>query len=487
MVVGELAHERDVIIIGGGPGGYNAAIRAVQLGLSVTLIEKDELGGVCLNKGCIPSKVFAHAAQKMTEINHFNEIGIEFSVSSFQLGKLQNYKAKVIGQLRQGVEALCKANKIEMLKGKAAFLADDRIGVEAGDAFDVYRFRYAIIATGATLVPPPHIKIDHERVLNAYSIYGIETLPSHLIVYGSDYIALEVATSFRAFGSDVSLILEDGKEDFGFDSSIHRELQRILKKVKIKVYKKSKVEKVMSTLDTVAVTLKTIEGETVTVEGSHFFVSCRTKANIDELGVDRLAIKRTDEGFIHVNNKTQTSLPNIFAVGDVTGGPLLAVKAIKQGKVAAETIAGKASEIDLNFIPTIVHSIPPIASVGLTEEDARKQYGEIRVGQFSLAGNGYASIIGQKDGFIKVISEAKSDVVLGIHIMGAGAIELISSGIIGLEMVGREEDFTFPLYPHPSMNECLLEAVEALQAKAIHLPPARQQKRQETKKGAVSR
>jgi dihydrolipoamide dehydrogenase len=484
MVVGELAHERDVVIIGGGPGGYHAAIRAAQLGLSVILIEKDQLGGVCLNKGCIPSKVFAHAAQKMAETKHFEELGIELSPFLFHLGKLQNYKAKVIQQLRQGVEALCKANKIEIIKGTASFLADDRIGVEAGDAFDIYRFQYAIIAVGARLVPPAHIKVDHERVLNAYSIYGLEKLPSHLIVYGSDYIALEVAMSFHAYGSTVSLIHDDGKEDFGFDFSINRELQRILKKAKIKLYKNCHVKNVTSTIHSVAVLLETIKGESITLEGSHLFVSCGMKANIDTLGIDRLAIKRTEQGFINVNHKAQTSLPHILAVGDVTGGPFLAVKAIKQGKTAAETIAGKESEVDFTFMTTIVHSIPPIASVGLTEEEAREQYGEIRVEQFPLAGNGYAAIIGQKDGFVKVISEAKSDVVVGVHMMGAGAIELISSGIIGLEMVAREEDLKFPFYPHPSLNEGLLEATEALQGEAIHLPPMKQQAR---KRGAVSR
>jgi dihydrolipoamide dehydrogenase len=475
MVVGELAHERDVIIIGGGPGGYNAAIRAAQLGLSVTLIEKDQLGGVCLNKGCIPSKVFAHAAQKMGEIKHLEELGIALSASPFNIGKLQNYKANIIRQLQQGVEALCKANKIEVMKGKASFLSDDRIGVETDYAFDVYRFHYAIIATGASFVPPTHIKIDHKRILNAQSIYSIETVPEHLIVYGSDYVALETAMSFQAFGSTVSVILDDEKEDFDFDQSINRELQRLFKKAKIKIYKKSKVRSAESSLEAVKAVLETAEGETVTIEGSHFFVSCRTKANIEELGIERLPIKLTEQGFIEVNQKGQTSLSNIFAVGDVTEGPALAVKAIKQGKVAAETIAGVHSEVDLRFIPTIVHTIPPIASIGLTEEEARQQCDGVRIGQFPLTANGYASIIGQKEGFVKVITDAKTDLVVGVHMMGAGAVELISSGMIGLENVTRDEDIKFPFYPHPSINEGLLEAVEALKAEAIHLPPNKQQ------------
>lgn len=196
---------------------------------------------------------------------------------------------------------------------------------------------------------------------------------------------------------------------------------------------------------------------------------------------------KTDEnGFIQVNRQAQTSLSHIYAVGDVTGAPFLAVKAIKQGKAAAEAIAGQAVEVDLTFLPTVVHSIPPIASAGLTETEARRQYGAVRIGEFPLAGNGYASILGQKDGVIKVISDAATDVLLGVHIIGAGAVELISSGVLGLEMAAREEDFRFPFYPHPSGNEALLEAVEALRAQAIHLAPAKQGKKKTIQKESLS-
>jgi dihydrolipoamide dehydrogenase len=483
MVVGELAQERDVVIIGGGPGGYSAAIRAAQLGLSVTLIEEGELGGVCLNKGCIPSKVFAHAAQKMADIPHLKDIGIDLENTGFQLGKLQNYKAKIITQLRQGVEALCKANRIEILRGHASFLAEDRIGVEAGDAFEVYRFRHAIIAVGASHISPPAVSVDHERILNVDSIYSLETLPGHLLVYGNDYIALEVAMSFHAFGSQVSVISDDGT--FSLDGTIAKELQRIWKKRKIKLYTRCQIERAESSLDCVAVTIRTSEGETATLEGSHFFVSCEKKANTNGLGIERLGIETDGSGFIQVNRQAQTSLSHIYAVGDVTGAPFLAVKAIKQGKAAAEAIAGEAVEVDLTFLPTVVHSIPPIASAGLTETEARRQYGAIRIGEFPLAGNGYASILGQKDGVIKVISDAATDVLLGVHMIGAGAVELISSGVLGLEMAAREEDFRFPLYPHPSGNEALLEAVEALRAQAIHLAPAKQGKKEGHAKGVT--
>lgn len=473
MVVGELAHERDVVVIGAGPGGYHAAIRAAQLGLSVVLVEKEEVGGICLNKGCIPSKVFAHAAQSLNQLAHMNDIGIEWADVAFRLAKLQQYKAKVIHQLRQGIEALCKANKIELVKGKASFLAEDRIGVERGDAFDVYRFRYAVIATGASLEMP---EVSEDRVFHAYSIYESKEIPEHLLVYGSDYITLEVATSFRALGANVTILLE--RESFPFDSSINREWERLLKKMKIKIYKQCRLEHIQPEAHAVCATFTT-KAERFTIEGSHLFLSSPWKANIEGLGIERLNVNRTDAGFLAVNRQAQTSIPHIFAVGDVTGGPMSAVKAMKQGKVAAETMAGKAAEVDWTFLPTVVYSTPPIASVGLTEEEAKQQYGEIRVGQFPLTGNGYASIVGQKEGLVKVISDAKTEIVLGVHMIGAGAVELISSGAIGLEMVGREEDFAFPLYPHPSVNESLLEAVEALTGKAVHVPPA--------KKEAVSR
>ncbi|KKB41145.1 dihydrolipoyl dehydrogenase [Bacillus thermotolerans] len=466
MVVGEISQERDLVIIGGGPGGYSAAIRAAQLGLSVTLIERDKLGGVCLNKGCIPSKVFTYAAKKKAEMSHLQQIGLPAVEGTFQLDQLIAYKSKVTEQLRKGVEALCKANKVEVIQGKAGFTAENKIGVEYGHQFDVYVFKQAIIASGSSPVLPGGITETGKRILLSHNIFSVEEMPTHLLVYGSSYISLEVASSFHALGAKVTVLWE-GTADFSFDESVNKELARLFKKKKIKLIKQAAIQSAEETAAGVHVTLQA-GGKEEVLEGSHLFVEGSRLPNTKELGIGRFAIEQTEKGFIRVNKDMQTSLPSVYAIGDVTEGPLLAVKAIKQGKAAAEAIAGERTEVDLTCIPTIVHTIPPIASVGLTEQEARERVGGVRTSKFNLGGNGYAAITGKRDGFVKVISDASTDLILGIHMIGEGAVELSSHFVQLLEMAAKEEDAKFPLYAHPSYNEGLLEAVEGLVGQAVH-------------------
>lgn len=466
MVVGELAHERDLIIIGGGPGGYNASIRAAELGLSVTLIEKEQLGGVCLNKGCIPSKVFTHGAEKLTSMKESAEFGVESGSVSFNLKKLQSYKNKTIAQLREGVKSLCKAHKVEIVKGSAFFLSENKIGVENGDQYDIYRFKHAIIATGSTPRLPKGIMKDDERILDSWSITNLESIPEKLIVYGSDYIALEMAMAFEAYGSEVTLIIE--QEDFDFDTSINREIKRILKKKKIQLLRNSILMGAESDGEKVFIILEK-NLATEKIMGTHLFISSWHSPNTENLGIDRLGINTTEGGYIKVNCQSQTSNLNIYAIGDVTEGPALAVKAIKQGKTAAEAIASIPTEADFRFLPIVAHTSPPIATVGLTEQKAIEQGYVVRVSQFPLSRNGYSAILGRKEGLIKVVFDKENHVLLGMHIIGYGAVELISSGVFSLEMVARDEDLLFPLYPHPSMNEALLEAVEALKNAEVPL------------------
>ncbi|MEH7884372.1 dihydrolipoyl dehydrogenase [Bacillus sp. JJ1609] len=473
MVVGELAHEKDLVIIGGGPGGYHAAIRAAQLGKNVTLIERDQLGGICLNKGCIPSKVMTHGAERLVAAKQDELLGIESSGIHFEIQKLLSYKNQVVKQLRDGVEALCKVNKIEVVKGSAFFLSDEKIGVENEDSYEVYRFNEAIIATGGTPVKLEGVPVSDERFIDIWSIADLAEVPEHLIVLGSDSIALEMAMTFQAFGSKVTLVLNEGKEDFSFDSSINRELNRVLKKSGISIVKGFSFEEVKLTVDAVSVTLDSSKGQR-TVEGSHLFYSLGVKPQIDQLGIDRLGMKMSAEGFILTDQKGRTSIERIFAIGDVTEGPQLAVKAIKQGKTAAETICGRASENDLTFIPHIARTRPPIACSGLTEQEAELQGYEVGVGEFSMSANGFATILGKKEGLVKVVFDKESDLLLGVHLIGQGAVELISNGIQALEMAARDEDIKFPSYPHPCINEALLEAVEAFKGEAIHSVPKKQ-------------
>ncbi|MGY0694251.1 dihydrolipoyl dehydrogenase family protein [Virgibacillus sp. FSP13] len=469
MVVGEFAEQRELIVIGGGPGGYNAAIRAAQLGVQVTLIEKEELGGICLNKGCIPSKVHTHVAKQLASIPNFASLGISISKASVDYDQLTKYKDKTVTQLRKGVEALCAQNQVEVIKGTANFLAENRIGVEIGHRFEMFEFKHAIIATGSNSVIPDRFQEHKDRVLVAETIYNHNVMPEELIVCGEDAISLEVAFSFHHLGANVSIVLEEGT-DFPFDGAINRELKRILKKEKINVYRGYTIDKLTSSKQNVEISLSK-DGKTKNISGTHVYIETKQQPIVDTLGVDRIGIHIANDGYIDIDSQMRSTVKHIFAIGDVTAGAPSAVVAIKQGKVAAETIAGLQSEVDYTFMPTVVHSTPPIASVGLTETEAVEQGYTIKTSQFSYSGNSYAMIANEKNGITKVIKDADTDLLLGYHAIGAGAIELVNTGVTALEMVGRNEDLRFPMYPHPSFNETILEAVEGLTESAIHIPP----------------
>lgn len=466
MVVGEFAEKRDLIIIGGGPGGYNAAIRAAQLGLKVTLVEQNELGGVCLNSGCIPSKVYAQAAKKLEALGRYASFGIAIDEPTFAIESLNDYKNMTIERLRKGVEELCKANQIELIRGKAQFINQKRLGIEMSHHFDVYDFEKVIIATGSTVEIPTEYRAA--KILTEAELYRLTEIPPHLIIYGHSYIALEAAFTYRQLGADVTLILN--KENFSFDESINRELQRLLKKQKIKVYRDYQLKDIAESHTLLQLKLSKSDQE-ITCEGSHVFMEGTHHGNIETLDLQRIGVECTTDGFIKVNQQLQTNIPTIYAIGDVTGGGQSAVKSIKEGKVVAERIAGLNSEVDLSLMPAVVHTIPPLATVGMTEQEAKEKGLNIAVSQFNYSGNGYAMVTSEKSGIMKIIKDADNDVLLGFHAIGSSAIELISTAVTAMELVGRDEDLNFPLYPHPSFNETILEAIEGLNNRAIHMKP----------------
>ncbi|WP_062352420.1 dihydrolipoyl dehydrogenase [Bacillus kwashiorkori] len=471
MVVGQISQEKEIIIIGGGPAGYTAAIRLAQLGKEVTLIEENKLGGICLNEGCIPSKLFAHVAKTKEEITTTSKLGLKAESYQFSFHDLDKYKNKVVTQLRKGVDSLCKANKIDIIQGKAIFLDKNRIGVEQEDSFPTFTFQSAIIATGASYQPYEGIPLDGQMIVNQRTIYNLQSFPEHLIVYGTDYIALEAAFSYRSLGSKVTLI-EKNEESFSYlDSSIKEELRKQLKKAKINVVKVNAINSYDITASSVALIVETQQGESQLIEGTHLYVQSIPIGNVEDLGLERIGVRINEMGWIDVTNNCNTSVENIYAIGDVTGGDQLAVKAIKQGKVVAEKICGIPTEWDETNIPKVIHTNPPIAYVGLNEEESTNYGYAVNIGKFSLAANGFATIIGKREGFIKIIEDRKTERILGVHIIGANAVELITTGVLGLEMVARKEDFLFPLYPHPSLNEGILEAAEDLSNWAIHQAP----------------
>lgn len=474
MVVGDFATKRQLVIIGGGPGGYHAAIRAAQLGLEVTLIEKEKLGGVCLHKGCIPSKSLTQTAANFSGLSHYKQMGISVPEATFEYETFTNYYSSVVTGLQKGVEALIKANKIEHLTGSASFMSGERIGIDSGHHFEMYEFEHALIATGSSPLLPKQAKLSN-RIMTPHTLWELNELPASLVVYGEDYFALEAAMAYKQLGSEVTLITP--ADGFSLDSGIEKELLRVLKKNKIKVFRNHQWESAEETADTVAVTFTKDAEEKVSIEASHVLFAAGYSPNVEGLGLEAINVERDENGFIVVNEHSQTSVSNIYAAGDCTIGMKLASKAIKQGKTAAEHMSGLSSAFNLSLVPYVVHTNPPIATVGLSEEQAKSEGYEVKTGQFSMNGNGFASILGQKEGLAKMVIDAKTDVILGVHMMGAGAVDMIQAGTYALEMVAREEDLAYPVYAHPALNEAWLEAVESVSGKAIHVPPARKKEK----------
>jgi dihydrolipoamide dehydrogenase len=471
MVVGEMIQEKQVVVIGGGPAGYTAAIRAAQLGKDVMLIEKNRLGGLCLNEGCIPSKTLAYAAAQLKHTDSMNQIGVQFDQVTMKFDVFRKHRDGVVEQLRKGVEALCKENRIEVMYGDAYFLEEDRIAIERGHQFDIVQFEKAIIATGAV---PEDEEVKYERKLSSMQLFNIEEIPSKLILAGMDYVVLEAAFAYSSLGSEV-VILMDKKENFPVDKDIEKELIRQMKKQKIKLIPGVADLSLKEDQTAITCTFRNEKEEWHSLSAAYMYVRQGWEGNTASLGLTRIGLLTDDNGFIKIDQQCQTNLPSIYAAGDVTGIPLLAIKGIKQGKAAAEAICGIPAETDFTWIPSVIHTSPPIASAGLTEQEAVIQGHSVQTGQYRLNGNGYAVLTGKRDGLLKMVKESESGRLLGMHIMGEGAVELISTGIIGGEMVARDEDFLFPSYPHPSINEGILEAMEDMAGLSIHQKPKKRE------------
>ncbi len=447
MVVGELTQERDLLIIGGGPAGYTAAIRAAQGGRNVTLIEQAELGGLCLNRGCIPSKVYAHAAEEMLRLPHLEDLGFT-APAVHDFSKLNAYRNRVVQQLRQGVVALCQANQIEHISGAASFLSEDRIGVESGHQFDTYRFQDVIIATGSH-------SIQHEEScrLNAEQLYQLEQLPESLLIIGSDTLALEAAACFHALGTEVTLFADR----LSLEPSLEKELKRTFKKQKIRLVS-DVVTRIEASSDATVTVMK--NGEEVAYQGAYLFQSLSRIPNSLTLGLERIGVTLAEDGTIPVDVNGRTNQPHIYAIGDVTPGPQLAIRAIHEAKRTAAHLSGQDVDSTTPYYPTVLRTFPPIASVGMTEQEAVEAGHAVQSGQFPLNANGATTIEGGS-GFVKVIADEQTSLILGIHMIGDDAHRLVGQFTQALELTAKREDLLFPVMAHPSRSEAVTESMEA--------------------------
>ncbi|PRO64523.1 dihydrolipoyl dehydrogenase [Alkalicoccus urumqiensis] len=470
MVVGEVAVETDVVVIGGGPGGYAAAIRLGQLGKSVVLVEKEALGGACLHRGCIPSKALIHTAETMEKAAHASTMGIRGleKAPALDMGAWQEWKQSVVQTLEQGVEGLCRRQQVTIVRGKASFFSDDRIGVETDGDMEYYRFQEAVIATGSSPVHPGFAPVDHRRVLDSTSLLSLEELPASLAVIGGGYIGVELGSALAKAGTDVTLI--EAAPEILPAAAPH--LSRVVAKKADKqmtVLTGASLSSLTAEADGVSLSVETTE-ETIEKQVDYVLVTVGRKPNTDGLGLSQAGVEVEENGMIPVDMQCRTNVSHIYAIGDITPGPALAHKASKQGKVAAEVIGGMNRAVDSAFIPYVIFSDPQIAGVGRTKEEAEADGYNVKTGRFPMQHNGYALASEQAEGFAEVVVDADSHVLLGFHAVGPDAVNTISEGALALELAARVEDVAWTVHPHPTLSEGWMEACEQALGHAIHVP-----------------
>ena len=467
MVVGEFTTEVDVLVIGAGPGGYIAAIRAAQLGKSVAIVDKDEVGGVCLNRGCIPSKALISAAHQYESMNHASSIGIQAEGVSVDFSKVQEWKNSVVTKLTGGVSSLLKGNKIQRLTGEALFVNENEVRVFDGYDVNRYRFNHCILATGSRPIELKSFPFGG-RVLSSTEALKLDEMPKSLVVIGGGYIGIELGQMYAKFGTKVTII--EGSDTIlpGFEKEMSRLVGRNLKKfLGVNVFTEAMAQGVTQTDEEATVTFS-VKGEEKSITADYVLVTVGRRPNTDELGLEAINMKLDDKGYIQIDGQCKTNVPNVYAIGDIVPGLSLAHKASYEAKVAAEVIAGQASVIDYKVIPAVVFSDPEIASVGLSETEAKDQGYELSVGKFPFAANGRALSLNIGEGFVKIIGDKSTGLVLGAQIVGPEASNLIAEIGLAIELGATLEDISLTIHAHPTLGEITMEAAEGALGHAIH-------------------
>jgi dihydrolipoamide dehydrogenase len=459
----------DVIIIGAGPGGYVAAIRAAQLGLKTACADSREtLGGTCLNVGCIPSKALLHASELYEEAHSgaLARWGVKTSGLELDLDAMHGARLEAVGGLTKGIEFLFKKNKVTWLKGHARFTGKDSVDV-AGTA---YKAKHIVIATGSSVTPLPGVEIDHDRIVDSTSALELKQVPESMVVIGGGVIGLELGSVWRRLGAQVTVVEFLDQILPGMDGEVRKEAQKILKKQGFVFRTSTKVTGAKAGKKGVTLTVEPAAGgASETIEANTVLVSIGRRPNTDGLDLDKAGLATNKRGQIEVDHDFRTSVPGIYAIGDVTPGPMLAHKAEDEGIAVAEILAGQIGIVNHDVIPSVVYTMPEIAGVGLTEEDAKAQGHEVKVGKFPMLGNSRAKTNREGDGFVKVIADARSDRVLGTWIIASVAGTMIAEAALAMEFGATSEDVAYTCHAHPTHSEALKEAAMAVTGKPIHV------------------
>lgn len=463
----------DVAIIGSGPGGYVAAIRCAQLGMKTAIIEKyDVLGGTCLNVGCIPSKALLDSSHHYEEaMKHFADHGIEIPGEiKINFKKMIERKASVVDQTTKGIAFLMDKNKIDVFTGVGAFKDATNIEITNGKKKETIEAKNIIIATGSKPATLPFIKLDKDRVITSTEALSLKEIPKHLVVIGGGVIGLELGQVYHRLGSEVSVVEYMDRIIPTMDSAQSKELMKVMKKQGVKFYVSHKVSAVAKKGKEVTVTATDKNDKEVTFKGDYCLVSVGRKPNTDGLKAENAGVKITERGMIDVNEHLQTNIKNIYAIGDVVRGAMLAHKASEEGVFVAEIIAGQKPHIDYNLIPGVVYTWPEVASVGKNEEQLKDAKVEYKVGQFPMRALGRSRASGDTDGFVKILSDKKTDEVLGVHMVGARVADLIAEAVVAMEFRASAEDIARMSHAHPTYAEAVKEAaLAATDDRALHI------------------
>jgi dihydrolipoamide dehydrogenase len=454
----------DLVVIGGGPGGYVCAIRAAQLGLKTACVEsRGALGGTCLNVGCIPSKSLLNLSENFHKAKKdFNQQGIEIDGIKLNIGKMMSNKNKSIQVLTKGVEFLFKKNNVTYYKGKGVLFSknDKRVNINS---------KNIVIATGSTVTSLPGIEINEKNIVSSTGALSFDKVPDKLAVIGGGYIGLEMGSVWSRLGSDVTVIEYLNHITPGMDREISNEFQKILSKQGIKFKMESKVETIEEQGKSVLISYTDVKNsKKETLEVDKVLVSVGRKPYTEGLNLSKVGIKKDFKGRIEVNNKLQTSVSNIYAIGDVIKGPMLAHKAEEEGIAVAEILAGQAGHVNYDVIPGVVYTSPEVATVGKTEEQLKEENKSYKIGKFPFLANSRAKVNNETEGFVKILADSKTDKVLGVHIIGPHSGDMIAEMALAMEFGASSEDIARTCHAHPTHTEAIKEAALAVDKRPIH-------------------
>jgi dihydrolipoamide dehydrogenase len=463
----------DVVVIGGGPGGYVAAIRAAQLGLKTACIDKREaLGGTCLNVGCIPSKALLHSSERFEEAGHGLAVhGIKIDRMSLDLAGMMAHKDKVVADLTKGVAFLFKKNKVDHLIGHGEITAVGAVTVTPPQgAKQAVGAKHIIIATGSESMPLPGVEIDEARIVSSTGALSLAKVPKHLVVIGAGYIGLELGSVWHRLGAKVTVVEFLDRITPGMDGEVAKQFQRVLTRQGLTFKLGTKVTGAAKNKSGVTLTMEPANGGTAeTMAADVALVAIGRRPYSDGLGLETIGVNKDNQGFIEIDDRFRTNVEGIYAIGDVVRGPMLAHKAEDEGVVCVEMLAGQSGHIDYDAIPGIVYTWPEVAGVGKTEEQLKEAGVDYRVGKFPFSANSRARAIHSTDGFVKILADAKTDRVLGVHILGPDAGTLIHECVLAMEFGAAAEDIARTCHGHPTLNEAVKEAALAVAGRPIHI------------------